>query len=135
LKGEYLGKGTLHHRQEGQPLAPAKPQGKPRHNPLDLLLREHQDQLAANTRGIDYRKVVCERQWPFYAFAKTLAHLLGHEEGLSAFTADELEALKKFYNRYPNLTEPMLKEALEKTQNKTLPYLIYELGQLLKTKE
>jgi len=135
LKGEYLGKGTLHHRQEGQPIAHAQPQGKPMHNFLDLLVREHQNQLAANTRGIDYRKVVCERQWPFHAFAKTLAHLLGHEEGLSAFMADELEALKKFYNRNPNLTEPMLKEALEKTQNKTLPYLIHELGQLLKTKE
>lgn len=84
LRGQYLGLGTLHHRQIGEPAFPSPPPGKPKHHLLDLLLREHQEQLTANTQGIDYRKVLSRRSWPFYAFAKTFAQLLGRQEGISA---------------------------------------------------
>ena len=131
MKGEYLGKGILHHRESGQTPLPAQPRGKPKHNYLDLLVREHQKQLQSSAQGIDYRKVLCGRPWPFYAFAKTLARLLGKEEGLSAFSAEELETLKKFYNQNAGLTEPVLTEAFSNTRNKSLPYLIHELKQIL----
>lgn len=135
IKGEYLGSGVLHHRESAQTPLPAQPQGKPKHNLIDLLVSKHQKQLAANTQGIDYRKVVSGRSWPFYAFAKTLARLLGKEEGLSAFTAEELETLKKFYNLNAGLSEPVLTEAFSRAHNKSLPYLIHELKQILRKKE
>ena len=111
MKGEYLGSGVLHHRQSGETPLPVQPRAKPKHNLIDLLVSEHQKQLAANTQGIDYRKVLSKRSWPFYAFAKAIARLLGKEEGLSSFTAEELEALKKFYNQNHGLTEPELTRA------------------------
>lgn len=135
LKGEYLGKGVLHHRESAETPPPAQPQGKPKHNLIELLVREHQKQMSANTRGIDYRKVVAVRSWPFYAFANTLARLLGKVEGLCAFTAEELEILKKFYNQNADVSESALTEAFSRTHNKSLPYLIYELKQILRKKE
>lgn len=135
LKDQYLGKGLLHHREDAQAFTPEKPREKPKHNLLDLLVSQHRNKLAQQTGGIDYRKVLCERQWPFPAFANTLAQLLGHKEGLSSFTAEELEALKKFYNQLPELTETLLKEAFVKTQNKAFPYLIHELKQILQRKD
>lgn len=135
LKGEYQGKGALHHRESAETPLPVQPQGKPKHDLIDLLVREHQKQLADNTRGIDYRKVVAVRSWPFHAFAKALARLLGKVEGLSAFTAEELEILKKFYNQHADINESELTEAFSRAQNKSLPYLIHELKQILKKKE
>ena len=135
INGEYQGLGVLHHRQSAETPSPPSPPGKPKHNLIDLLLREHQEQLAQNTQGIDYRKIVSARPWPFHAFAKTLARLLGKEEGLSAFTAAELEILKKFYNQNLQLSESALTQAFPSARNKSLPYLIYELKQILKKKE
>lgn len=135
LKGEYLGKGALHYRQNSQILPPAQPLGKPKHNLIDLLMREHQQQLAASTQGIDYRKVISGRPWPFYSFAKALARLLGRDDGISAFTAEELETLKKFYNQNIQLSEPALTQAYCQARDKSLPYLIYELKQILQKKE
>lgn len=135
LKGEYLGQGVLHHRESAQTPPPPKPLGKPRHNLIDLLVREHREQLAASSKGIDYRKVVSTRSWPFHAFAGVLAGLLGKEEGISAFSALELEALKKFYNQNPRLNESVLTQAFSNAGNKSIPYLIYELKQILQKKE
>jgi len=135
IKGEYLGKGGLHHRESAQNPLPVQPEGKPKHNFLALLVSEHQKQLAASTHGIDYRKVVSARPWPFPAFAKTLARLLGKQEGLSAFTAQELEILKKFYNQHANLTESVLTQIFSQTRNKSLPYLVHELKQILQRKD
>jgi putative transposase len=135
LKGEYLGKGVLHHRESAQTPPPVKPLEKPKHNILELLVRQHREQLAATTRGIDYRKIVSVRLWPFHAFAKTLAQLLGKEEGICAFTADELETLKKFYNHNAQLSEPVLSEAFSRARNKSIPYLIHELRLILQEKE
>jgi transposase InsO family protein len=135
MNGEYQGLGVLHHRESAQAPLPPQPPGKPKHNLIDLLVGEHQRHLAANTRGIDYRKVVSGRPWPFHAFAKALARLLGKEEGLSAFTAEELEILKKFYNQNVQLSESVLTEAFSRARNKSLPYLIHELKQILQIKE
>jgi len=135
LKGEYLGPGVLHHRENGDAPAPPKPLQKPKHNLIKLLVRQHRQQLAETTKGIDYRKIVSVRPWPFHAFARALARLLGKKEGICAFTADELETLKKFYNQNPRLNEPVLTEAFANAGNKSIPYLIHELRLILQEKE
>jgi hypothetical protein len=135
IKGEYRGSGVLHHRESAQLPLPAHPERKPQHNFINLLVSEHQQQLAANTRGIDYRKVVSVRPWPFHAFVKTFARLLGKKEGVSAFTAQELEALKKLYNQNVHLNESMLTRAFTRAPNKSFPHLILELKQILQKKE
>lgn len=135
LKGEYQGSGVLHQRQSAQPSLPAEVRGKPKHNLIDLLVREHREQLAANARGIDYRKVVSVRPWPFHAFVKAFARLLGKEVGISAFTAQELETLKKLYNQNVQLTESVLTQAFARVPDKSFHHLIGELKHILQQKE
>lgn len=134
-KGQYLGKGVLHHREVGAMPVPSHPKQKPKHNFLDLIIQKHREQLQRQTKGIDYRKVVSQRSWPFHAFAKTLAQFMGKTGGLTAFTAQELETLKKLYNQTTSLSEAMLKEAFLRAQHKSIPYVVYELKQILKQKE
>ena len=43
--------------------------------------------------------------------------LLGRPEGLSAFTSEELEILKKFHNQNPRIREPELTRAFTLTNN------------------
>jgi putative transposase len=135
LNAVYLGEGGLHQRETAPAPLPQASLARPKHNYLDLVLAEHEKQLAAATQGIDYRKIVTERHWPFHAFAKALARLLGRGQGLSAFTADELEALKKFFNQAPLLTEPRLTRAFARARQRSLPYLIHELKQILQAQE
>jgi hypothetical protein len=85
LAGHFLGTGTLHQRDADIPLAPEKARGKPRHSYTDLLIRQHKARLAEETRGIDYRKVIRKRPWPFHEFAKTVAELLGERPAWPGF--------------------------------------------------
>jgi len=129
LEGIYLGQGALHHRENGERARMDRVPGKPKHNYLDLLVNEHEKQLAQKSCGIDYRKAVRQRPWPFPEFVKTLARLMGKQGGLSAFNAGELEALKKLYNRDAALTTRRLERAFAKAQYKTIAYVAYELRQ------
>jgi hypothetical protein len=135
LREEYLGRGVCHERETGAPAAPDSHPAKPKYNYPELLIRQHQEQLHAAARGIDYRKVVSRRAWPFHAFAKTFARLLGRKGGLAAFAAGELETLKKLYNRSAAVNEVMLKEPFEKTSQKSIPYVGHELQKLAKEQE
>jgi len=134
LKGEYLGKGTLHAREEGEPASSA-PAQKPQFSFIDLLIRKHEEELRSRTQGIDYRKAVIVRPWPFPDFAKTVAQLMGRTGDLSSFSTDELEFLQKLYTAVPTVTRPLLAEAFEKANEKTLPYVAYQLQQLASRKE
>ena len=129
LGGIYLGEGELHHRESGEKKQTDTAPGKPKHNYLDLLVNEHEKQLAAQSRGIDYCKAVPQRSWPFPEFVKTFAQLLGKKGGLSAFSAGELETLKKLYNRDAALDKRRLERAFAKAQYKTIAYVAYELRQ------
>ena len=131
LAGEYLGTGTLHDRTTDIPANPQQPQGKPKHSYTELLIRRHKQMLAEQTGGIDYRKVVQTRPWPFHEFAKTVAQLMGKKAGLAALSAGELESLKKLYNQSLSINRQMLKAAFEKALYPTLPYIIAELKQLI----
>jgi len=135
LHGKYLATGVLHHRQEGQTLPhPATPP-KPKHDYLGLLIEQHEKQLQAQAQGIDYRPVVSQRGWPFLAFANKFAQLLGRKGGLTDFTTDELEALQKAYHRLPALHQPMLLQAFESADPKTIPSVLYQLQLLTARKE
>lgn len=135
INGEYLGTGTLHHRQNADILSPDPIPGKPKHNYLDLLTKKHKEQLIANTRGIDYQKIPRQKPWAFHDFVKTIADLLGKKGSLSDFAAHELESLKKTYNQSAKITKPMILEAFAKALKPALPYILSELKTLIKIKE
>jgi hypothetical protein len=134
LRGEYLGKGTLHHRDTPE-LPSSPPQGKPKYNYLDLLVAQHDEEIRARSQGIDFRKAVSAVSWPFPTFVKRLAQLLGRKGDLTSFTAAELETLQKLHARIPALTEPLLREAVESAPEKTLPCVLYQIQELSQRKE
>jgi hypothetical protein len=88
--------------------------------------------LAEQTGGIDYRKVVHKRPWPFHEFAKTVAQMMGKKAGLADLSAGELESLKKVYNQSLSINRHMVKTAFEKAPYPTLPYIIRELKRLIR---
>ena len=135
LQGVYLGQGTLYHRDLPGAAPPAPEPGKPKNNYLDLLFHQHEEQLAAQTRGIDYAKIAQRRAWPFSAFLQTVAGLLAREGGCAAFTARELETLKNAYNRHAGLGPEKLKLAAAQAPQKTIAHIVYELQRLYKPKE
>jgi transposase InsO family protein len=131
---QYLGKGVLHHREEGEAGTPPPPH-KPHYSYLDLLVRLHDEELRAKTGGIDYRKAVAQRPWPFPAFVKTLAPLLGRRGDLSAFNAEELECLRKLFARLPSLTPAIVEEAVAQAPIKTISSVAHEMEKLVQRKE
>jgi transposase InsO family protein len=131
LDGQYLTTGTLHDRSTDVHIPPQQPQGKPKHSYTQLLICEHKQMLAEQTGGIDYRKVVQPRPWPFHEFAKTVAQLMGKKAGLADLSAGQLEALKKVYNQSLAINRKMLKAAFENALYPTLPYVIRELKLLI----
>jgi hypothetical protein len=131
LDDEYLGTGSLHDRTSVIPSAPEQSQGKPKHSYTDLLLRQHKKMLAQQTSGIDYRKVVQRRPWPFHEFAKTTAQMMGRKAALADLSTGELEALKKIYNQSRSINRNMLKQAFETALYPTVPYIIRELKHLI----
>ena len=134
LEGEFLCTGNLHNRETGENPSPPAGKKEQKYNYLDLLMRKHEEKLRANTQGIDYRKTVSKRYWPFNDFVVTFARLLGRKGGLSAFSTQELEILKNNYNRLPRLTKPLLVEAFESARDKSILAILYQL-QVYKRKE
>ena len=134
LGQEYLGKGVLHERQQGE-AADSVPSARAQYNYLDLLIGKHEAQLAQRTAGIDFREAMRPRPWPLHAFAKRLTQLLGRKGQLTALSGAELETLQKFYTRHRGLTQTMLTQAVEKAREKTIPCILYELQKLAQTKE
>ena len=61
--------------------------------------------------------------------------LLGKKGGCAAFTAHELEQLKKLYNQHAGLDPQRLKTACANATEKTIAAIAYELHQQDKTKE
>jgi transposase InsO family protein len=130
LKDAYLGKGLVHQREEGQNPAPEPRRAAPRFDLLGLLIDKHRHQLAAEIGGLDYSVMQRPRRWSFDAFAACLADLLGRPGGLSAFNAEELDALSKVHARQPNLTRTLLKKAFAQAERPTLPAIVYALQNL-----
>jgi hypothetical protein len=127
----YIGTGTLHDRTSTMPSGPEPKSEKPKHNLIDLLVRKHKQGISEQTGGIDYRKVVDPRPWPFFEFAKTVAQLMGRKAGLADLSPGELEALKKCYNQSLSINRQMVKSAFENARYPRVPYIITELKQLI----
>ena len=131
----YLGQGILYNRDYGEDIKRGAEKPKPQHSYIDLLISEHDKQLNARLKGIDYTKMLSSRAWPFVAFVQKLARLMGRKGKLSAFTSEELETLKKTYNRIANLNEAMLLKAWESSPHKTITHVIYQLQVIKLQKE
>ena len=130
LKEEYLGKGILHQREEGQDPGPEAPRPAPKFDVLSILIDKHRKQLSDELGGIDYSVMQSPRRWSFDAFAACLADLLGRQGGLSAFSSEELVALKQVHERHPNLTRTLLKKAFARAESPTIPSIVHALQQL-----
>ncbi|MCF6249577.1 MAG: DDE-type integrase/transposase/recombinase [Desulfobacula sp.] len=132
LKGGYLGLGVHHFREPNKGSHINKPQGKPKYSYLGQLRREHAQQLDKQIKGIDFRKAVQSRPWSFQEFVNTIAGLLGEKAGLSSFNTGQLESLKKVFNQSLLINKPMVKKAFENAAEKSTPFIIYELKQIIK---
>jgi hypothetical protein len=132
LAGHYLATGNLYDRKTRIPASPPQTRNKPKHSYTELLIRQHKQMLAEQTGGIDYRKIVQRRPWPFHEFAKTVAQLMGKKAGLADLSTGELEQLKKVYNQSTAINRKMLKQAFEKALHPTVPFIIRELKHLIR---
>lgn len=126
---QYLGTGELYQRDRGAQVE-CPQSGVPAHNYLNLLVNQHERKLRQQMEGIDYRKLAAARPWSYNAFVQSLARLLGRKGGSAAFTSDEHEQLHKIYQRYPQLSEPLLMRAAENAEHKTIIHITYELQRL-----
>jgi transposase InsO family protein len=129
---QFLATGTLYNREKRSHPRQETPPSKPKHNYIDLILDKHEKQLNAQAKGIDYTKLINYQRWPFAAFIQKLAQLMGQKGATSAFTAHELESLKKIYDRHSELTEPRLIKAFERAEIKNIAHLAYQLQNLKK---
>jgi transposase InsO family protein len=127
----YLGEGRRHDRQTGDRPGPEAPPGKVQYSYLDMLIRQHEQLLNSQIAGIDYRRIAAARGWSFTTFVQAFARLLGRKGGLSAFTAGELERLKKTYNRSTSLSEQDLIQAFKKASDQDVPGILNQLEHLL----
>jgi transposase InsO family protein len=130
-EGVYLGKALRYERERGahpQTSLPTAPT-KPKHDYLELLTRQHDEQLAQRAQGIDYRRAMEPRTWPFSEFVKTLAELLARTGGAAAFNADELEFLSQL-TRGLEIDELLLRQACAQAVEKTLPGVAQQLQRL-----
>lgn len=132
---QYLGEGKLYNRDVGDETQEVVSTAKPKNNYIELLIQEHDKQLNTKSKGIDYRNLVSKRTWPFAAFIQKLAKLMGRKGSIGAFNAEELETLKKAYNRIPQISESMLVEAFKMALEKTILHIIYQLQIIKNTKE
>lgn len=136
-EGEYLGMGRRYERDTARQQPPQSPPSRPKHNYLDLLIQKHEQALRDRHAGIDYQAVLAAagRRWPLAEFVKQLAAHLGRKGGLTAFTTDELETLQRVYQRLTSLDAPMLREACQRANSKTIPDIVFVLQQLAHQQE
>jgi len=126
-KEEYLAKAPLYHREKRDQIETPMIQGKPKHNLIDLMIRNHEKQIEAKAQGMDYSKVLSPHHWPFASFIQKLAQLMGKKGGVSAFNADELESLTRIYEKHTHLNEYKLVQAFERAEVKNIPHVTLEL--------
>jgi len=133
LGGVYLGVGKRHNREKrDQGDAPHVPSAPITPHYVDALLADAQQQHAeSRSLGVDYCSAAQRNRWPLSGFASALARLLGRSGGLSALSAEELEALAAFHARSDQIDQPLLREAFSRAENKTIPLVLYHLQCLL----
>ena len=127
-QGEFLGQGARHHREAGERPTLVTPAAS-RTNLLDILLAKQQ-RLHQQESGIAFQQALTPQRWPFAVFAACLAELLGRAGGLTAFSAEELDALRQVHERQPVLTRARLKKAFLHAGRKSIPAIIFALQNL-----
>jgi transposase InsO family protein len=134
LHGQFLAVAKRYHRQKGAhlPPEPHAAQTPLDHSYLKLLEEKHrQQQQQQSQRGIDYHQAQQSHLWPFPAFAATFAKLLGRKGGVSGLATQEMELLQGVHQHHPRITQPLLEEAFQQADPKTLPVIVYHLQNLL----
>jgi hypothetical protein len=135
LRGRYLGQGIRHDRSVRRMPEKQAPAAKTKFDYIGLLLEKHGEQIRENTEGVDWRKVRDSGRWPFQLFAATFARLLGLRGGLASLSPERLETLGRVYEKCASLDESMVKKAFENAPDKSFPYVVLELENLIKGKE
>jgi hypothetical protein len=134
LEGVYLGVGRLYQREKGthpQPDPPGKNEPiEPSY--LNALLASHEVRhQELRQRGLDFESASQRNRWSLSSFLTLIARLLGRSGGLSALTADEIEALRDFHARHDRLHEALVRTAVAQAEFPTIPHVLWQLQSLL----
>jgi transposase InsO family protein len=135
LKGHYLGKGTRHDRERSPQPPPKRSSNKPMDNFLDLILHQLDAKLLDEAKSIDFGKISTPKSLPFHDLAKSLAHLLGRQGGLTCFSLRELELIKKTHDQCPQINKALVKRAFEETHDPSLLTVLHTLKSLAKSQQ
>lgn len=134
--GEFLQIAPRYERGKGTHPFADTPRDTQQTTPLDheylkLLAARRQAQVAAESeQGMKYHGAA--QQMTLVQFAAALAKLLGRQGGASGLSTEELELLASVHRRYPQITLPVLQQACERAERKTIPVIVFQLGQLLR---
>lgn len=133
LKEEELGVGVRHDRQKAPQLPPKHPSKKAKETLLDSLVEEHDHKLLKQAKGIDFTRI--PKALPFAELAKALANALAIPGGVTGLSQRQLERIHKTYLLCPNVSRILLKEALKRTHDTSLPAILYTLKTLAKRQQ
>lgn len=138
LEGQFLQVAPRYERGKGtHPYADAADKNKTGETPLDheylkLLEAEHQEQLKKEAeKGVDYDAANRAHVWSLPQFLAKFAKLLGRKGGASALSTAEMELLAQIHGRYPRITAPLLEQAFEQAEHKTIPVIVFHLQNLM----
>ncbi len=134
LDGAYLGVGRLYCREKGQHQQPDPPTRSEPIDPtyLDALLADHEaSQQKRRQGGLDFDSARRRNVWSLSSFATFVARLIGREGGLSALSADELDALRGFHARHDRVHESLVRAAVAQAESLTIPHVLWQLQSLL----
>jgi hypothetical protein len=134
LEGIYLGVGRRYEREKDHhPQPPVNASAEPiePHYLAALRAAQEADHERRRHQGIDFFTAQEMTRWSWSGFAGTFARLLGRTGGLSAFTAEELDALRKFHGRHDRVHDALLRQAFQQAELKTIPLILFQLQNLL----
>ena len=141
-QGVYLGTGKRYDRERGAhpPSKPPQQSGPIEPHYLDALQAQQEaEHEAKRKQGLDFHSAEKRNVWSFSSFVRKLAQLLGRSGGLSAMTANELDALRSFHAKHDRVTESLLCQAVAEStaqaNEKSIPQILWQLQILLRQSE
>jgi transposase InsO family protein len=138
LEEQFLQVAPRYERERGtHPSASAAGEIATQQTPLDneylkLLEARHQEQLRKEAQhGIDYHRAQTAHVWSLTQFANKFAQLLGRKGGASGLSTHEMELLGHVHRSHPRVTAPLLQQAFQQAEHKTIPVIVFHLQNLL----
>ena len=133
-EGQFLQVARRYQRERG-----AHPQPQPAgelppldHDYLNLLSQRHDAQQQGQAqRGLDYHRAQAGQLWSLPQLAARFAKLLGRQGGASGLSTQEMERLAQVHRHHPQITAPLLEQAFQQAQPKTIPVIVFHLQNLL----